>query len=185
MLFDLWTWYGCLSAGIFAGSAFAFVVMTHWYTLMDRNGWDGTTAPDWLFALHIAVALLGAWILGQSTYGFCRRVVARQNAKKLERSIRQPPTREFREGVEHARAATKLNTEAAGITLPALSPLPSAPSLSQRSIRPAIIRVPGLLFCLGIPFAVSLAARAWGGAAVLGAALAIAVLLRCERGGGR
>lgn len=60
--------WGLVSAGLFTGLAWAATVMVRWGSLMDRNGWTGTDAPDWLFAVHVIGAVSGASLLVAGIY---------------------------------------------------------------------------------------------------------------------
>jgi hypothetical protein len=73
-------WFGNLGCGIFSGFAVLFFVMNHWFTISGENNWNDAD-PHWeIFALHIAVAFLGAWFVGRLAYGMMRRALARQDA---------------------------------------------------------------------------------------------------------
>src|SRR5688572_30585754 len=69
------TWLGNLGCGVFAGFAVPVAVALNWARLMDANGWDGTTAPDGLFAVHLVGGFVGAFVVGSLVYRWARRRV--------------------------------------------------------------------------------------------------------------
>lgn len=164
MLLAAWTFLGHLALGLFVGGVWAILVMIHWASLMDRNGWTGVTAPDWLFAAHVVVAVTGGASLGVRAFRWSRRVVDKHDAGVLRQlwidgALAGTPRRLAVGRHQEIRDAGRQVTV----------PLPAPAKALVRGRRPP--RMPGLLFVFGILFVVTLVGRVWSAAAVFGAAL--------------